>query len=70
MKGEIILPSIIPNLNQILLKGDKILEFNKPKTKKIREVIADHVLISPLLVIGYKAIIKNTIKKNNSKTSI
>ena len=66
-KGEIILPSIIPNLNQILLKGVKILEFNKPKTKKIREIITDHVLISSLLINGYKAISKNTIKKTIPK---
>ena len=67
INGEIILPSTIPNLNQILLKGVKILEFNKPKTKKIREIITDHVLISSLLINGYKAISKNTIKKTIPK---
>ena len=46
--GEIILPKKIPNLNQSLFKGVKILEFNKPKTKKITEIITDHNLTSPL----------------------
>ena len=47
-KGETIFPKNIPNLNQSLFKGAKILEFNKPKTRKIKEIIADHILISPL----------------------
>ena len=46
--GEIIRPKKIPNLNHSLFKGAKILEFNKPKTRKIKEIIADHILISPL----------------------
>ncbi len=50
--GDIILLKNIPNLNQILFKGVKILEFNKPKTKKIIEVITDHNLTSPLYVNG------------------
>ena len=48
MSGDIILPRKIPNLNQSLFKGLKILEFIKPNSKKIREVIADQTLISPL----------------------
>ena len=30
-RGETIFPNNIPNLNQSLLSGDKIAEFNKPK---------------------------------------
>ena len=37
--GEIIFPKIIPNLNQILFRGVEILEFKRPKTKKIKEII-------------------------------
>ena len=48
MSGDIILPRKKPNLNQSLFKGLKILEFNKPNIRKIREVIADQTLISPL----------------------
>ena len=46
--GEIIFPKNIPNLNQYLFKGAKILEFIKPRTRKIKEIITDHTLISPL----------------------
>ena len=52
INGEIILPKKIPNLNQSLFKGFKILEFNNPKTRKITEIIKDHILISPLLTKG------------------
>ena len=48
MNGEIILLRNIPNLNQSLFKGVKILEFNKPRIKKVKEIIADQTLISPL----------------------
>ena len=65
--GEIIFPKNIPNLNQSLLKGVKNFEFNNPETRKINEVIADHILISPPLVKGYKAISKNTTKKTIPK---
>ena len=34
--GETMLPSNNPNLNQILFKGVRIFEFNKPKVKNIR----------------------------------
>ena len=67
MIGEIIFPKRIPNLNQSLLKGAKIFEFNKPNTKKIIEIIADHILISPLQVKGYKAISEKTTKKTIPK---
>ena len=33
--GEKKFPSKIPNLNQSLFKGVKILEFNNPKIKKL-----------------------------------
>ena len=44
--GDIIFPRNIPNLNQSLFKGVKILELNKPRTKKIIEIITDQILIS------------------------
>ena len=50
--GEIIFPRKIPNLNQSLLSGFKILEFNNPRTKKITDIINDHCFISPLLING------------------
>ena len=62
-----ILLSNIPNLNQSLFKGVKILELSKPRTKKIKEIIDDQILISSLWVKGYKAIIKKTIKKTIPK---
>tara|TARA_B110000858_G_C17392093_1_gene288623 strand:+ start:161 stop:439 length:279 start_codon:yes stop_codon:yes gene_type:complete len=65
--GEIILPRSIPNLNQSLFKGDKIDEFNKPKIKKVIEIINDQILKSPLLNIGYIETIRNTIKKTIPK---
>ena len=67
INGEIILPKNIPNLNQSLFKGVKILEFNKPKTRKIKEIITNHILISPLQDKGYKAKSANTIKKTIPK---
>ena len=48
INGEIIFPKNIPSLNQSLFKGFKILEFNKPKIRKIKEIITDHILTSPL----------------------
>ena len=65
--GEIIFPKNIPNLNQSLFKGVKILESSKPNAKKIKETIIDHILICSLFVMGYKAIIKNTTKKTIPK---
>jgi hypothetical protein len=47
INGDTIFPKNIPNLNQSLFKGVKILEFNRPKIKKIDETIIDHILISP-----------------------
>ena len=48
INGEIIFPKNIPNLNQILFRGVKNLEFNKPNNKKIKEIITDHIFTSPL----------------------
>ena len=67
IKGDTIFPNNIPNLNQILFKGDKILEFNNPKTKKIKEIINNHTFISPPWVRGYRAKSKNTIKNTIPK---
>jgi len=65
--GEIIFPNNIPNLNQSLFKGFKILEFIKPNIRKIKDTIKDHIMIFPLEISGYKAINKNTIKKTIPK---
>ena len=50
--GEIIFPKNIPNLNQILLSGDKILESKIPKIKNIIEITKDHILILSLFNRG------------------
>jgi hypothetical protein len=63
INGEIIFPRKIPNLNQILFKGVRILEFNKPNEMKIREIISDQSLTSSPFNKGYKPISKKTIKK-------
>ena len=65
--GILFFPKRSPNLNQSLFKGVKILEFNSPKIIKIKEIIKDHILMSSLLVIGYKAMSKNTTKKTIPK---
>ena len=65
--GEMIFPSKIPNLNQILFKGVKTDEFIIPKIKKIKEIIKDHNLKSCPFNIGYNEIIKKTIKKTIPK---
>ena len=70
ISGDIILPSNIPNLDQSLLSGVKIFEFDRPNNKKITDITRDHILISPSFFNGKIAIIKNTIKKNYSKTSV
>ena len=50
--GETILPKNNPNLNQSLFKGDNMLEFIIPNTKKIMAIDTDHNLISLPLNIG------------------
>ena len=48
IKGEIILPKKIPNLNQSLFKGVKIFEFINPNIRKIKDTTKDQLLKSPL----------------------
>ena len=62
INGDKVFPSISPNLNHILFKGVRTLEFNRPSSKKIVEIIKDHILKSSFLVIGYKDINKKTTK--------
>ncbi len=64
MMGEMKFPNKIPNLNQILFKGDRAGEFNRPKIKKIIAIIAAQTLISSFLNNGNI----DTIKKNKKKT--
>ena len=52
MIGDTILPNRIPNLNQSLFSGVRILEFNNPRIKKIIETIIDQTLIFPSLNNG------------------
>ena len=42
--GDITLPSSIPNLNQTRFSGVKILEFNNPNIKKIKDITIDQTL--------------------------
>ena len=65
--GATIEPKMIPNLYHTKLNGVKILEFNKARVKKIREIIIDHNLKFSPLKIGQKPIIKNTTKKTRPK---
>ena len=65
--GETIFPKIVPNLNQILFKGVKILEFINPKIKKIIEIINDHTLKFPSFIKGNMEIIKKTTKNTIPK---
>ncbi len=45
IKGDINLPSKIPNLNHRKFKGLNIFEFNRPNTKKTNEINTDQNLI-------------------------
>ena len=65
--GEIILPKKIPNLNQSLLSGVRIFEFNIPKIKKINEITIDQILGSFPFKTGHNPISKNTTKKTVPK---
>ena len=60
-------PKRIPNLNHNLFNGVKNLEFKTPKTKKTKDKIITHNLISDSYFKGHKAIIKNTTKNTNPK---
>jgi hypothetical protein len=50
-----------------LFRGDKIVEFNNPKIRKITETIIDQTLTLSFSSNGYKAIIKKTTKKTIPK---
>jgi len=65
--GETICPKITPNLNQILFKGVKILEFINPKIRKIIEIINDHILKFPSFIKGNSEIVKKTTKNTIPK---
>ena len=42
--GDITFPKISPNFIHKLFKGSNNLEFNRPKNKKIIDIIKDHIL--------------------------
>ena len=63
IKGETIFPKKIPNLNQILFSGVNIIEFNNPRTRKIKEMNNDQILIFSLFNNGNIDTIKKNIKK-------
>ena len=65
--GEISFPNNNPNLNHKIFRGFNIIEFRKPRIKKIADIIKDQILISELFNNGHKAINKNTIEKTNPK---
>ncbi len=67
INGEIIFPKNNPNLNQILFRGVKILEYTNPKNKKNKDTIKDQNLGSSLLINGYRPISKKTTKKTIPK---
>ena len=50
--GDIILPILIPNLNQTVFKGDKILELINPNTRNDKLRINGQIFISPLANSG------------------
>ena len=68
MSGDINLLRRIPNLYQILFKGDNNLELKIPNIKNKAAITKDHNLMLSLFKIGYKPInkkrIKNTIPKD------
>ena len=65
--GDIKFPNKIPNLNQILFKGDNNDEFNRPKIKKIIATITGQILISSFLSNGNNEIIEKNTKKTIPK---
>ena len=65
--GDIKFPNKTPNLNQILFKGDKAGEFNKPKIKKIIATITAQILMPSSLNNGNIDIIKKNKKKTIPK---
>jgi hypothetical protein len=65
--GETKLPNKIPNLNQILFKGDNTDEYKRPKIKKIIATTPAQILIFSSLNNGNIDIIKKNIKKTTPK---
>jgi hypothetical protein len=65
--GAMKFPNNIPNLNQILFSGLKILEFRNPKIKKIKLIKIAQILTSLSFNNGIKPIIKKMIKKTIPK---
>ena len=65
--GAIKDPNKIPNLNHNKFKGVNNLELIIPKVKKIKDIITDQILTSPLFNKGQEAIIKKTTKKTIPK---
>ena len=65
--GDIKFPNKIPNLNQILFKGDNIDEFKRPKIKKIIATTTAQTLTLPSLNNGNKEMIIKNIKKTTPK---
>ena len=50
--GAINFPNKIPNFIQTIFKGVRILDFNNPKIKKIKDIIKDQTLIPSLFING------------------
>ena len=68
IKGEIIFPKRIPNLNQILFNGVNKKEFINPKNKKIKlKNKAQSLTWVSWKKNGYKEIDKKNIKKTIPK---
>ena len=65
--GDTKVPNIIPNLNQILFKGDNTDEFKRPKIKKIIATTTAQILIFSSLNNGNKEMIIKNIKKTTPK---
>mgnify|MGYP005662214165 CR=1 FL=1 len=65
--GAIMAPKIIPNLNHSLFNGVNSFEFISPKIRKIKDIIANQILIDPSYVKGQKLKIKKTKKKTKPK---
>lgn len=65
--GDTKVPNIIPNLNQILFKGDNTDEFKRPKIKKIIATTTDQILIFSSLNNGNKEMVIKNIKKTTPK---
>ena len=65
--GDTKVPNIIPNLNQILFKGDNTDEFKRPKIKKIIATTTAQILIFSSLNNGNKEMIIKIIKNNTPK---